>query len=245
MNRLPEQFKNSGFEDKIKAVRSLEAQRDHQGDMYKKPLNAKRREMIKSLLKEFVKQKKFMEIGCAEGFYCGCAAEYGALSVTGIDLVAKKLNEAKRRYPGCKFALADATKIAIDDDKFDLILCSEVLQHLVDYDECLNRACGLLKPGGILVISVPNLSLSSEHEFANVSEDMEPEELLHEIGGASYGKQNALWKFNTEKLSEEISSNYPLQLIDFIKVGAPPLKHQTAAQAENIFTILVYKRRSD
>src|SRR5690606_33049497 len=50
---------------------------------------------------------------------------------------------------------ADATQLPFADNTFDKIICSEVLEHLPDYQQVLAEIRRVLKPGGLLAISVP------------------------------------------------------------------------------------------
>ena len=71
-------------------------------------------------------------------------------------------------------------------------------------------------------------------------ERFEDPTLLTEL--TDIGKQNAIWKFNTNYFSEELIKEFDLSLFDFIPVGAKALPHQTEEQASNIFSIMVFSR---
>ena len=53
--------------------------------------------------------------------------------------------------------VSDATSIPVDDCSFDNALCTEVLEHAPYPVKILNEIYRILKPGGKLIISVPNL----------------------------------------------------------------------------------------
>ncbi len=242
MSELCKDFFQPEFIDKIKRVREFEAQRNHQEDMYRKPLQKKRAEAVELLIKENVPGKTFLEIGCAEGLFCNVAVKSGAVSSLGVDIVKEKIIRAQTAYPDCQFIVASAENPLPLTLKYDVVLCAEVLQHMVDYPRCVQNIIATLAPQGIVIISVPNLSTCGETEFAKISAQMTPEELLREIGGASFGKQNALWKFNTVKLAGEICKWGDMKLLEFVKVGAEPLGHQSKEQAENIFTVMSFQK---
>jgi 2-polyprenyl-3-methyl-5-hydroxy-6-metoxy-1,4-benzoquinol methylase len=242
MKKASEDFLTTDFDNKLKEVRRLEAQKHHQNDMYNKPLQNKRKDAVYTVLKNNVPEQKFLEVGCAEGLFCHKAMVFGALAATGVDVVAEKIEVAKRQYPNCEFIVGDVQQLSTSMN-CGIILCSEVLQHLVDYAKCLRNMAKILSNQGLLVITTPNLSGSTEHEFADIRHDADADELLSEIGGASFGKQNAIWKFNTKTLAEEIENEFSLELLDFIKIGAEPFPHQTAEQAANLFTVMLFRKK--
>ena len=51
--------------------------------------------------------------------------------------------------------MADAKKLPFKDNTFDFIVCSEVLEHIIDYQSALSEINRILKPQGKLAISVP------------------------------------------------------------------------------------------
>jgi len=56
--------------------------------------------------------------------------------------------------------ISDITKIPVGDNSFDVILCTEVFEHLPDAVATLNEFSRILKPGGILLITAPFASLT-------------------------------------------------------------------------------------
>jgi SAM-dependent methyltransferase len=49
----------------------------------------------------------------------------------------------------------DLTRLSFPDERFDVLLTLEVLEHIPDYQAALNEAYRVLRPGGLLVLSVP------------------------------------------------------------------------------------------
>ncbi len=239
----PKEFTNPEFESKLVEVRNLESQKHHQNDMYSKPLQNKRKDAVCEIMKANISGKTFLDVGCAEGLYCNYALEYGAKSATGIDVVSKKVEIARKQFPDCEFVVGDVLDLSLEKS-FDIVLCSEVLQHLVNYKKCITGMANILSEDGMLIITTPNLAGGDAHEFANIEHTAAPADLFKEIGGASFGKQNAIWKFNTQHFAEDIAEENNLVLKDFVKIGAEPLPHQTKEQAENIFTVITFIKQS-
>ena len=80
------------------------------------------------------------------------------IEFTGIDFLKGNLERAKKKNPDIDFFQADLTnEVSWENfkNKFDTVLCSEVLEHLQDDNLALKILYSLLKPNGILVVDVP------------------------------------------------------------------------------------------
>ncbi len=109
---------------------------------------------------------RILDVGCGSGRHT-CAA-FQCLNVTaiGADLNLKDLTEAEKRlklherlgiHGGGRWALsaADVTCLPFKNAEFDLVICSEVLEHIAEYQNALTEIVRVLKPGCNLVVSVP------------------------------------------------------------------------------------------
>jgi len=78
--------------------------------------------------------------------------------VYGIDINEKSLEIAHSR--GIKVVKCDLNSCALphSDEYFDLVLMNEVIEHLVNPDNALKEAHRVLRPGGLLVVTSPNLA---------------------------------------------------------------------------------------
>jgi len=241
MKKVNNYFLDNDFDRKIIEVRKLEAQKHHQNDMYAKPLQNKRKDRVEIEMKNYCKGKSFYDIGCAEGLFCDLAMSYGATRSKGVDIVEEKIEKAKLQFPNCEFDTVDCLNLK-EEKSYDVVLCSEVLQHIVDYKKCLSELVKIIDKNGIFILTTPNLALNESHVFADLDPNQSPEQLLQEIGGASFGKQNAIWKFNTQTLYNEIEKDFNLEKKDYFKIGAKPINDQTEEQASNLFTVMVFKK---
>jgi len=53
--------------------------------------------------------------------------------------------------------VADASNMPLDDGSFDIVLCTEVLEHCSDPQAIVNECYRVLKPGGTLIVTVPSI----------------------------------------------------------------------------------------
>lgn len=98
-----------------------------------------------------------LDAGCGNGALAGRLAHTG-YEVTGVDLSADGIEIAKRHYPGCRFKVEPVDELMLErlgEDPFDLVVSTEVIEHLYDphgFAEGVHRA---LRPGGSFILSTP------------------------------------------------------------------------------------------
>jgi 2-polyprenyl-3-methyl-5-hydroxy-6-metoxy-1,4-benzoquinol methylase len=80
-------------------------------------------------------------------------ARLTAIDVSGVQLEIAKKNLA--RYDVC-FVKGEVDKLDLPMASYDRIICTEVLEHVVDPDAVLGAIARLLRPSGVAVITVPN-----------------------------------------------------------------------------------------
>lgn len=107
--------------------------------------------------KIITKEMKLIEVGCGLG-YLSYALHNDGFDITGIDISEKAISRAKQKY-GNYYKCLDIYKMAKEGNaQFDIILLTEVIEHVtepVDFVEALSR---LLNPGGKIIITTPNKS---------------------------------------------------------------------------------------
>lgn len=99
--------------------------------------------------------KKILEIGCASGHMTNLLAQLFPNShIVGIDIYKPAVNEARKRFPEIEFIEADAHNLPFPKTKFDLIVSSETIEHVVDPAKMLHEITRVLKPFGIALIEM-------------------------------------------------------------------------------------------
>ena len=97
--------------------------------------------------------KSICDLGCGNGHISGRLAELG-YNVTGVDASASGIQVARRAYPNVSFVeeLIDCYR---DLEKFDLVISSDVIEHMYRPSDLLEAAQSILKPGGHVLIGTP------------------------------------------------------------------------------------------
>lgn len=103
--------------------------------------------------------KDVLDVGCASGYLAKALKERGN-RVSGIEYMPEEAEVARPFLE--KLVIADLTAISLVDEfgegLFDAIVFADVLEHLPDPLETVRGAVPLLKPGGSIIISIPNVA---------------------------------------------------------------------------------------
>jgi SAM-dependent methyltransferase len=103
----------------------------------------------------FPDARRLLEIGCGSGFVLQRLREVvPSAEVSGSEILSAGLPFAARRVPSATFYQMDARKIPFRDH-FDVIGAFDVLEHIGDDRAVLAQVAGALRPGGGLLLSVP------------------------------------------------------------------------------------------
>jgi SAM-dependent methyltransferase len=95
------------------------------------PMSRHIRRNIKKLIRP-LEFKSVLDVGCGQGsFLSELCAEFPHIEVYGTDISTSAVDLARRKVPHGAFWVLDATKEHLDR-KFDVIVCSEVLEHIPD-----------------------------------------------------------------------------------------------------------------
>jgi SAM-dependent methyltransferase len=88
-----------------------------------------------------------------------CKLTPGAeVNVIGLDWSCAALDLARRRGIRVARATIDGAGLPLASGSVDVIIMSELIEHLVDTDAALDEAARVLVPGGRLLLSTPNLA---------------------------------------------------------------------------------------
>lgn len=105
-----------------------------------------------------VDARRVLDLGCSSGVLGAALKERQRARVVGVDVDADLLSDARARLDRVEHMDAGSFVASNPgDERFDCIVCADVLEHLVDPWEVLRDAVTNLDPGGTVVVSVPNV----------------------------------------------------------------------------------------
>ncbi len=111
---------------------------------------------------------RVLDIGCNAGTQALVWAEHGH-SVKGLDINAPLLDVARNRAAqaglSVQFDLGTGAQLPYEDGSLDVCLMLELLEHVQDWESCVEEAVRVLAPGGLLYLSTTNALCPLQNEF--------------------------------------------------------------------------------
>ncbi len=99
--------------------------------------------------------ESILDVGCGEGFTLQKLKDKGiGKKLEGIEYLARAIEIGNQIHPGLKLKQGDIYNLPYKDNEFDLVLCTEVLEHLEDPESALKELKRVAQR--YCVISVPN-----------------------------------------------------------------------------------------
>ncbi len=188
-------------------------------------------------LKTKDKSIKMLDVGCNDGWLIyrlktDFDKKYN-LEFTGIDLSETNIDFAKKRkeyfgWKGCEFIVMDANQLNFKDEEFDIVICTEVIEYIIDPLLGLKVIYRVLKKDGLAIITTPNknggilakllrfinilsLGIIKKKKQAREEKFIDEKELPHAplssdkgITGAGYSHISVKSKFEWLKIFEKI-----------------------------------------
>lgn len=130
---------------------------------------------------------RILDIGCGEGRHTICACQRNETVCVGADFGYDNLVETRKKIDfhrdffedlRCRqvdLSCMDITAMPFETSSFDIVICSEVLEHIPDDTQAMTELVRILKPGKTLAVSVPRYwpekicwMLSDEYFNANM-----------------------------------------------------------------------------
>jgi SAM-dependent methyltransferase len=126
---------------------------------------AKRDDYFTSARADYVAQlpanpaASILELGCGNGATGALALAGGKCGLyVGIEMFEPAAADARQVLSAVHVGDVAALDLPYPSGTFDALICSEVIEHLVDPEPVLRRLIALLKPGGTIYASSPNVS---------------------------------------------------------------------------------------
>ncbi len=102
---------------------------------------------------------RVLDLGCGGGQNGALLKRAGAREVVGVELDANAAAQARKRLDAVVLGdLARLDLAELGDEPFDAILAGDVLEHLAEPEAVLACALTRLRPGGAVVVSLPNVA---------------------------------------------------------------------------------------
>lgn len=127
--------------------------REHTPHKVTEMLHMEKRAVIVDLLSQVgMSEARTLVVGCG----LGEDTEVVRPPIVATDLSTVALVKARQEYPEHTYLVADGHRLPFASDSFDIIICSEVIEHVENPHRMLAEFQTVLKEGGALVITTPN-----------------------------------------------------------------------------------------
>lgn len=127
------------------------------GNYTRRRLHQTRLKWVRDAIAAQAPVARAIEYGPGSGVYLPSLAERSA-QVTAADVESAYLSgidPLARTLKNVQLCVDDIQRSRFDDDSFDLVLCSEVLEHVPDPERSLRTLFRILRPGGVAILSTP------------------------------------------------------------------------------------------
>lgn len=189
---------NTFYDDQVKS-----------SNPFRRWLHGNRYRIIRSLVKGFyIQGKVIVDFGSAS-----CCWNTDGLPVIGVDLHEHSLIYGKEQGRLADFRVADIVNSGLSDNSCDIVVSTETLEHMVDIDLVLSEIYRVLKPGGVIVLSVP---YDTPFSLWNTFFSLQVLYKSYFCGSAYYKKQcGHIQHFSPKSLCRTVKNNNFKILTDF------------------------------
>lgn len=127
------------------------------------------------------KDKKLIEFGCATGAAASVLQGYG-FNVTSTDISKYAVVRARKNYKDIKFLVWDMKK-PFKNEKFDVAVAFDVIEHLSHPEIGIKNTYSLLKKGGVVIFTTPNNypHISNDPTHVSVKTPREWEKIMKKV----------------------------------------------------------------
>ena len=144
---------------------------DHMEELYnsKNPLvryaHRQRLDAIAAMLPK-TGHLKVLDAGCGEGHLINRLHQADSTNeYYGADVTDAALERALQRCPYAKLEKMDISNLNFPDSYFDAVVITEVLEHIIDYENVVRELKRVIKDGGVFIITFPNEVLWTASRF--------------------------------------------------------------------------------
>jgi len=99
--------------------------------------------------------ESIIDVGCGEGYLLHQINErYNKKEIYGLDLTSGRIAATKRNIPSAKLLRGNIYKLPFPNNSFDVVVCSELIEHLTNYKDAIKELLRISKKS--VIITVPN-----------------------------------------------------------------------------------------
>jgi glycosyltransferase involved in cell wall biosynthesis/predicted TPR repeat methyltransferase len=100
---------------------------------------------------------RLLDCGCGGGEFGRALKQRGVKEVVGIEVVERAWELAKKALDDALLGSIEDMELPFEDEYFDCVVFGDVLEHLVEPGEALQKVSRVLSKDGVIVMSIPNV----------------------------------------------------------------------------------------
>ncbi len=111
--------------------------------------------VLQLIAKSHMVSKKILDVGCASGWFLSqVALKYPNAESAGVDVYKDAISYGNKLYPLLHLQYADGHSLPFSDKSFDLVICTEVLEHVLSPEKVLREIKRVMTSNGIAIIEM-------------------------------------------------------------------------------------------
>jgi SAM-dependent methyltransferase len=172
-----------------------------------------------------------LDLGCAFGF--GTRMLAGRYETYGHDLSLAYVERARRLVPSAVFTHGSADRVPYPDGFFGAILLLDVLEHVPDETAVVGEVARLLRPGGQLVLSVPNKGALACLDSLNLYRGLLGGRAPSPTDDLSWSSSPVHRHYSAADLEQALGSRFRIRSIQYTGIGV--------AEPVNLVLLLLFR----
>lgn len=147
--------------------------------------------------------ERILDIGCGFGDFLKQVKQQGHKgSLTGLDLSDGLISYARKHHQDIEFLVADAKKLPLKDNYYDVVTCKHMLYHVNDITKAVAEVRRVLKHKGKFLFTLNSFANHSNEKFDRHTRDIEKMLSIKRIETSH--------RINMENYHHYVSSFFPL-----------------------------------
>jgi len=190
---------------------------------------------ILNLFKKYNLHGRIIDVGCGDGTLLSLLPKNSDNELYGFDISNEVIEHAKKRGSISKLFVGDLTKSeTLPKEKFDVVICSDVLEHIRDHRCAVRNISKIVKKRGELVISVPHsMKYWTKHDdFSGHYTRFERPEFEKEL------------EMNGFRIIESFTWGFPIYAIYYFflkKVNPPKVMSESKSSFKRLISNILYQ----
>ncbi len=101
---------------------------------------------------------RILDIGCGDGRITKLIGKATGAEMHGIDISRRAVSNSRKMGIKCMVVNIDKERLPYPKNHFDAVFCGDIIEHIYDTEGLIEMVHDILRPGGYVIVSVPNIA---------------------------------------------------------------------------------------